>query len=142
MAKQNKAKPDLGELIRRSDAARASLSHTGANLKEKLNFAGKAKDALRKEPAKAIGGSLVAGYVLKKILFRKKKPSPKALKESGKISFLKKDRGFLISILALLGTAAKPAIKMYATKLLKDYLKRRLSSGSESRPRATPLRHY
>lgn len=142
MAKQNKAKNDLGELIRRSDAARASLTQTGANLKEKLNFAGKAKDAVRKKPAQAIGGSLVAGYILKKILFRKKKSSPKKLIGSGKLSHFKKDRSFLLTLLLFLGKAAKPAAKIYATKLLKDYLKGRLLVGSESRPRATPLRHY
>lgn len=142
MAKQNKAKPDLGELIRRSDAARISLSHTRAHLKEKLNFTEKAKDAFKKQPAKAVGGSLIAGYLLKKIVFRKRKISPKKLKKSGKISLLKKDRSFLLSILALVGTAAKPAAKIYLTKLFKDYLKTRLLVGSESRPRAAPLRHY
>ncbi|MGJ8643111.1 MAG: hypothetical protein ACSHX9_06865 [Luteolibacter sp.] len=142
MAKQNTATPDLEELIRRSDAARASLSQTRADLKEKLNFAGKAKDAFKKQPAKAIGGSLVAGFVLKKILFRKKKVSPKKLKQSDTFSLINKERSFLLSILLLLGKAAKPAVKIYATKLFKDYLKRRLLVGSEGRPRAAPLRHY
>ncbi|MDP4625389.1 MAG: hypothetical protein NWT08_09660 [Akkermansiaceae bacterium] len=142
MAKQNKENPDLGELIRRSDAARASLSQSGTALKQKLNFAGRAKDAVIKEPAKAIGGSLVAGFILKKLLFRKKKTSSKAFEQVAKISHLKKERGLLLGLLALLGTLAKPAVKMYATKLLKDYLKRRFLVGADSRPRAAPLRHY
>lgn len=140
MAKQNKAKSDLGELIRRSDNARASLSHAGAGLKEKLNFTGKAKSTLKEQPAKAIGGSLVAGFILKKILFRKKKPSTKS--KSGKVSQLKKERGILITLLALLGAAAKPAVKMYATKLFKDYLKRRFMAGSQGRSHAATSRQY
>ncbi|MEP2775728.1 MAG: hypothetical protein ABJQ29_04620 [Luteolibacter sp.] len=142
MAKQIQAKPDLGELIRRSEAARASLSQSGAELKQKFNLAGRAKDAVKKDPAKAIGGSLVAGFVLKKLLFRKKKPSLRKAHQAEKITHLKKERGFLLGLLALLATLAKPAVKMYATKLLKDYLQRRFLVGSQGRPRAAPFRHY
>lgn len=142
MAKQNQGKSDLGELIQRSDAARASLSQSGTKLKQKLNLASRAKDSIKKEPAKAIGGSLLAGLLLKKILFRKKKTPLKQFKQKQQVAQLKKNRGMLLGILTLLGTAAKPAVKMYATKLLKDYLKRRFKLGSEGRANAAALRHY
>ena len=141
MAKKSE-KPELAELIRRSEAARLSLSRSGARFKHKLSFAGRATDVVKSDPTKAIGGSIVAGFLLKKLLTRKKKSSPKASKLETKVLHLKKERGLLLSLLALIGMAARPAAKMYATKLIKDYLQRRLHSGLAARRRATPLRQY
>ena len=141
MAKKSE-KPELAELIRRSEAARESLSRSGARFKHKLSFAGKATSAVTSEPTKAIGGSILAGIILKMLLFRKKKSSPKKSGLENKVSHLKKERGLLLSLIALIGMAAKPAAKMYATKLIRDYLRNRFSSGYAARRNVTPLRHY
>lgn len=142
MAKQNTAKPDIAELIRRSDEARTALSQTGAALKQQLNLTSRAKEVVKKEPAKAIGGTLVAGFLLKKLLFRKKKPKAKNSSRTGPITLRKKPRSLPLSALALLGTVAKPAVKIYATKLLKDYLKGRLTPRASDRSRTAPWRDY
>lgn len=130
MDQQRKKHTDFAALIDRSERARATLAEARLEIKNKFDIAGRVRDTVTSEPAKIVVGSLAAFVVLKKLLFRKKPPAPR----SREISHLKTERGLLLGLLALLGALAKPAAKMYATKLLKDYLKYRFQPVAASRP--------
>ena len=132
MARIRKTGVDIQKLIERSEAARGTLAQARVELRHRFDFASRMKETLTSAPAKLIGGTVVAGYLLKKILYKKTRRS-----DSGKalrISHLKKERGVLLGVLAALTALAKPAAKMYATKLLKDYFKKRFESGSGRHP--------
>lgn len=132
MAIVRKTQIDFQKLIERSDSARETLAEARVELKNKFNVAAQVKEAVTSDPAKIAGGSLIAGYVLKKLLFRKPKRSDPPREH--RISHLKKERGLLLGLLALITALAKPAAKMYAAKLVKQYLRNRFVSGSLSRP--------
>lgn len=133
MAILRKKQIDIGKLIERSEAARETLAEARIELKHKFAVAARMKEAITSDPAKIVGGSVVGGYILKKIFFRKSKRPERGRQE--RISHLKKERGFLLGLFALIAALAKPAAKMYAGKLLKDYLGRRFQTGSSGTPR-------
>ena len=86
------------------------------------------KASMSGSPAKWLGGSLAAGLAAS-LLFR-----PAKRKVTFRPAALKKERGFLPGLLALGYSLFKPAVKIYATKLLKDYLSHRLAVGARGRP--------
>jgi len=59
---------------------------------------------------------------------KKRKKKPRRSEQPGKRS-----RGFLMGSLALSITVLKPFAKMYATKLIRDYLRNQLSKGAAGR---------
>ncbi len=140
MAIVRKTGVDLQKLIARSESARATLAEARVELKNKLNVGSRIKDAVTSEPAKLIGGSLLAGYLIKKILFKK----PKRTDPRGdiRISHLKTERGLLLGVLALITALAKPVAKMYATNVLKGYLERRFLAGPARPPRSGDIPRY
>lgn len=127
MAKSTQQKAEIAELIRRSEASRLRLSDAHCALKDRLNVPARLVGSLKAEPKKWIGGSVVAGLVASRFFRSKKKASKKYQKE-------KKSRGLVLGTFALAATMVKPAAKIYATKLLKDYFRNQLESGSAQRP--------
>lgn len=116
----------LEELVHRSEAARLRLTESHANLKHKLDLPSRARESVMEQPAKWLGGSLAAGF-MGSFLFRKRKPAPARVKE------LKRQRGFLLGLLSLALAMGKPLAKVYATKLVKDYLTGRIAAGARAR---------
>ncbi|MFD2255750.1 hypothetical protein ACFSSA_03595 [Luteolibacter algae] len=123
------------ELIRLSEISRAQLGQAHAHFKHKLDVPSRMKDSLKAEPVKWVGGSLAAGF-LGSFLFKGKNKQ----KTPERVKTVKKERNFLISLLLLGLTMAKPAAKIYATKLLKDYFRTQLANGTllKKRDRSIP----
>jgi hypothetical protein len=136
MAQQSEKQVNLAELVLRSEAARLRLGEAHAALRHKLDVPARLKDSLKAAPTKWIGGSVVAG-IAASLLLRPKKKKPAQLKKAGK------PRGFLFGLVVLAFTMVKPVAKIYATKLVKDYLKSQLRSGYDRRQLgARNLREY
>jgi hypothetical protein len=113
--------------VRQAEASRLRLSETHARLKRALDVPSRIKASVTDGPAKWLGGSLVAG-IATSFLFRSRKK-----KVSARARAVKKERSFLFGLLTLLFTLSKPVVKMYASKLLKDYLTRRFVGGAYGR---------
>jgi len=115
----------LEELVRSSQAARLRLTESHEHLRHRLDFPARAKESLLKNPGKWLGGILVAGFI-GSYLF-KSKNTPVKVRE------LKRQRGFLLGLLSLALAMGRPLAKVYATKLLRNYLATRFASGSRAR---------
>jgi len=136
MAHSTEKSKRLAELVKQGETSRLALSGAHARLRQTLDMPSRIKSSITSAPAKWLGGSLVAGFATS-LLFRSgKKQAP------AQIVSAKKERGFVPGLLALLFTLSKPAVKIYATKLLKDYLSRRLIEGSHGRPAAMRMPPY
>ena len=93
-----------------------------------LDLPSRLKASMSGSPAKWLGGSLAAGLVASLLFRSRRKNAPSRLAAT-----VKKERG---SLLSLAFSLSKPVLKIYATKLLKDYLARRLMAGEQGRPSA------
>jgi hypothetical protein len=93
-----------------------------------IDLPSRIKASMSGSPAKWLGGSLAAGLAAS-LLFR-----PGQKKSPARPVAAKKERGFVPGLLALALSLSKPALKIYATKLLKDYLAHRLTVGSRGKP--------
>ena len=129
MAHPTEKSKQLAELVRRGAESRLMLTGAHTRLRHSLDLPSRIKAAITGAPAKWLGGALIAGFGAS-FLFR-----PDKKKLAAKAAAAKKERGFLLGMLALVFTLAKPAVKIYATKLLKDYLSRRLTTGAQGSPR-------
>ena len=127
MADPTEKSKRLAELVKRSEASRLALSDAHAGLMHALDLPSRLKASMSGSPAKWLGGSLAAGLVAS-LLFRSRKKNPPS-----RLATVKKERG---SLLSLAFSLSKPVLKIYATKLLKDYLARRLMAGEQGRPSA------
>lgn len=105
------------------------LASAHTRLRHTLDFPSRIKATITGAPGKWLGGAVIAGFGAS-LLFRPEKKKP-----SAKVAAVKKERGFVVGMLALAFTLAKPAVKIYATKLLKDYLSSRLMTGAGGSPR-------
>lgn len=119
MAKPTQKSLELEELIRRSEAARIQIGHAHLQLKKKLDIPLRIRDSLKSSPMKWLAGSLGVGF-LGSFLFRSKRAEIKVEPE-------KKHHGWFIGLLLMLFALAKPTIKIYATKMIGDYLQNQLS---------------
>lgn len=128
MAHPTKKPKQLAELIRQAEASRLALTETHARFRRRLDVPARIKASITGAPSKWLGGALVAGLATS-FLFRpgKRKAAERAKKA-------KRQRGFFFGTLALLFTLSKPAMKIYATKLLRDYLSQRFTTGAQGRP--------
>jgi hypothetical protein len=128
MAYQSEKSKKLAELVKQGEASRLILTGAHARLRHTLETPSRIKSSITGAPAKWLGGSLVVGFATS-LLFRSgKKKAP------AQVIRVKKERGFVLGLLTLAFTLVKPAAKIYATKLLKDYLSRRFNDGSATRP--------
>jgi hypothetical protein len=128
MAYQSEKSKQLAELVKQGEASRLILTGAHARLRHTLETPSRIKSSITGAPAKWLGGSLVVGFATS-LLFRSgKKKAP------AQVIRVKKERGFVLGLLTLAFTLVKPAAKIYATKLLKDYLSRRFNDGSATRP--------
>jgi hypothetical protein len=121
MAKTTQKSLELAELIRCSDVARFQISQAHLQLKQKLDIPLRIRNSLKASPLKWLGGSVAAGFV-GSLLFRSKRKQPKL--ESGSE---KKSRGWFFALLMMLFTLVKPTLKIFASKILKDYLQNQMS---------------
>jgi hypothetical protein len=119
MAKPTQKSLELAELVRRSDAARIQIGQAHLELRRKLDLPLRIRDSLKASPLKWIGGSLGVGFV-SSLLFRSGRSESKHAPE-------KKHRGWFVGALMMIFTLVKPSLKVYATKLLTDYLQNQLS---------------
>jgi hypothetical protein len=124
MAKSTQKSLELAELIRCSDAARFQIGQAHAQLRRKLDVPLRMRDSLRASPLKWLGGSLGVGFVAS-LLF-------KSRGRESKHEPVKRHRGWFVGLLLMLFSLAKPALKVYATKLLKDYLQNQLRGRSSN----------
>lgn len=131
MAKTTKTTVKISELIAQSEAARLQLGKSHAEFKCKLDLPTRLRESVKAEPTKWIGGSAAVGLVGSFLLRRKKKPKQLARRAKK----VKKQKSLPLAALGMVFTAMKPAAKIYATKLLKDYFKNQISSGTALRPR-------
>jgi hypothetical protein len=120
MAKPTQKSLELAELIRRSEIARIQIGQAHFELRRKLEVPLRIRDSLKSSPLKWIGGSLGVGF-LSSFLFRSGRSEVKHTPE-------KKHRGWFVGLLMMIFTLVKPSLKVYATKLLTDYLQNQLSS--------------
>lgn len=134
MAQPTEKSQRLAELVRRSEASRAKLSEAHGRMKRALDLPSRIRASVKEAPAKWLGGSVVAGLATS-FLFRmggRKTSSPKKA--------IKKERSFLFGLLALAFAASKPFAKIYASKLLKDYLMQRFAGAAYVQDRPARLR--
>lgn len=123
MAAKIKKLREIERLKEEAKAARVGITASKDRLTNQFAVVERMKDALTSKPAIVVAGSLVGGFLLKRILpsgarrVRKKSSAQKV----DRIQSLKKERGFLVGLIGLLIALAKPAAKLYATKLVKDY---------------------
>jgi hypothetical protein len=136
MAHPTQKSKQLAGLILKAEASRLALTETHAHFKRKLDLPSRIKSSITGAPSKWLGGALVAGLT-SSFLFR-----PGKRKETEREKQVKKQRGFLFGLLALIFTLSKPAAKIYATRLLKDYLARRFNTGAQGRPRVMRTSSY
>ena len=115
----------LAELIRVGDVSRQRLAESHAHMQGFLDIPARIKSSFTEMPGRWLGGSLVAGLAAS-LLFRKGKAPEK-------VKTLKRQKGLLLGILSLAFTIGKPLAKVYATKILKEYLTSRFSSGYDPR---------
>ena len=133
MADPTEKSKRLAELVKRSEASRLTLSDAHAGLMHALDLPSRLKASMSGSPAKWLGGSLAVGLVASLLFRSRKKNLP------SRLATVKKERG---SLLSLAFSLSKPVLKIYATKLLKDYLARRLMAGEQGRPSATRTPPY
>jgi hypothetical protein len=119
MAKPTQKSQELAELIRRSEIARVQIGQAHLELKRKLEVPLRIRDSLKSSPLKWLGGSLGLGFV-GSFLFKSRRKESIPMPEI-------KPRGFISGLLMMIFTLVKPSIKVYATKLLTDYLQSQLS---------------
>ncbi len=123
MAKPTQKSSEIAELIRCGDVARFQIGQAHQRIREKLDVPLRIRDSLKASPLKWLGGSLATGF-LGSLLFR----APKSKKEDSK-----KHRGWLVSGAMMAFGLAKPALKIYGTKLLQDYLQQQLQRRADAR---------
>jgi hypothetical protein len=128
MAYQSEKSKKLAELVKQGEASRLILTGAHARLRHTLETPSRIKSSIKGAPAKWLGGSLVVGFATSLLFRSRKKKAP------AQVIRVKKERGFVLGLLTLAFTLVKPAAKIYATKLLKDYLSRRFNDGSATRP--------
>ncbi|MGJ8633556.1 MAG: hypothetical protein ACSHX7_06525 [Luteolibacter sp.] len=133
MAKSTKEKQELKQLVEQAEQARAKISATSTKVSKKLNFVGQAKGSVKKDPMKWVGGSAALGLVASFLLRPKKKKV--VVKASRLAAVPRSPGGFVWKLLVLIVKFVKPAAKIYATKLVKDYLQGQIQSGASARPR-------
>ena len=124
MAKSTQKSLELAELILRSDVARFQIGQAHHKLKQKLDIPLRIRDSLKSSPLKWLGGSLGVGF-MGSFLFKSKRRQPK-------YSIEKKHGGWFTRLLLISFSLAKPALEIYATKFLKDYLQNQLKGRSSS----------
>ncbi len=128
MAQPTEKSKQLAALILQAEASRTKLTETHARFRRKLDLPARIKSSVTGAPAKWLGGSLAAGLAASLFFRPKKKRFP------AKAVIVNKQRGLVFGLLTLLFTLSKPALKIYATNLLRDYLARRLTGAARRTP--------
>lgn len=124
MARSTQETIELGRLIRRSEAARLQIGLARTKLKRKLDLPSRIGHSVKSEPMKWLGGSATVGFLGSFFLGSRRKRADRKLERRAR-------KGpFPIRLLQMLVRLGKPAAKIYATKVIKDYLEARLKTGA------------
>ncbi|MBC7980200.1 MAG: hypothetical protein H7Y36_06530 [Armatimonadetes bacterium] len=135
MAQSTQATTEIRELIQRSEQARLELSQAHARFRHHFDLPGRVLDSIKAEPTKWAGGSVLVGLLTSRFFKPKKKPPEQ-------VQTVKKERNLLLGALTLIIALAKPAAKIYATKLFNDYYVNRRGKSSLRRNRSGNSRPY
>lgn len=127
MAQQTDKQKQLAGLILQAEASRLALTEAQARLRHRLDLPARIKSTVASSPSKWLGGALFAGLATS-FLFRSRKRKEVDIEKKAK-----RPQGFVFGLLSFLFNLAKPSLKIYATKLLKDYLAGRFMTDSQSR---------
>jgi hypothetical protein len=128
MAQTTQKTKQLAELIRQAEASRLSLTESHARIRRSLDVPTRLRASVAGAPSKWLGSSLVAGLATS-FLFR---PGRRKAAERAKKAV--KRRGLAFGLLTMLFTLSKPALKIYAMNLLREYVARRLTGATPHRP--------
>ena len=112
-------KPEITALIRRAEIARSKLGRDVTSLRDKLDAPARVCKSFRHHPFAWLTGTAASGLLLTRLVFRRR---PK------KISRFLPLPGLTGRALALLISAATPALKIWLIATLKQYLSRRANS--------------
>jgi hypothetical protein len=134
MAKGTEERAKLAELVRRSAVARERIGQAHSGFKRRFDVQERLKTSIKTQPMKWLGGSLLAGMAGSFLLGGRRKREASVFR--GGISGMAR-RG----ILGLAMKVAKPALQVYATKLLKEYVEARLVGGRRREKEASSARH-
>lgn len=121
MAKPTEKSKQIAEFIKQGENSRLLLSDANSRLIKVLDVPSRIRSSLTGAPSKWLGRSLIAGIAASLLFRQRKKTAPE------RIFTTTKEHGLFHGILALVFTLSKPAIKIYATKFLEEYLSRRMS---------------
>lgn len=115
---------DRAEIVARLAAARRDLSQDLGQLSERLNVSRRIQTSFQRHPAWWIGGGLLAGWVVSKILSRPARPGAVVKNSLGKTV-----------VLGLMGTVAKEIMLQFAPALQELAMKQwRAWSGQGTHP--------
>ncbi len=144
MATSTKTTAEIRKLVLLSETSRIELGRSHARLRDRLDFSGRVKDHIGSEPTKWIGASAVLGFLLSALFKSKKKPAPAPSPSPtrARVETVKKERNALVGVVAILLAVAKPVARIYATKFLKNYLKKHVRTKYLSGSRGTGVRPY
>ncbi len=107
--------PEIRELINSSAAARSSLEYEVATLRRRLDVPARVRESLKNQPLGWLLGSLASGLAVSFLIRRKPATA-------------RKPSGFLSRLLGLVLTSARPLVKIWLTRQLKQWVTGTLSA--------------
>ncbi len=134
MAKGTEERAKLAELVRRSAVARERIGQAHSGFKRRFDVPERLKTSIKTQPMKWLGGSLLAGMAGSFLVGGRRKREASVFR--GGITGMA-TRG----IFSLAMKMAKPALQVYATKLLKEYVEARLVGGRRKDEDMSGTRH-
>jgi hypothetical protein len=120
------------ELTAELDRARSRLSANLGALRHELDFPGRVKGAVMKNPAVWVGGAALFGALLAKLPARRKKVLVTADGKTAKLGVAGKT-GLLLGALKIAFDLARPSLAKWAGQRVADYM-------DSARPGARPPR--
>ena len=116
--------PEIARLLERSAASRTRLGKELTVLRQRLDAPTKALRSVRAHPFRWVGGAMATGLAAV-LLFRRRPDPVRQAKRSG---------GLLYTLVL---AAARPAVKVWLTRQLKQFIASQLARLSQPNP--TPL---
>lgn len=107
--------PEIRELILSSAAARSCLECEAAALRRRLDVPARVRESLKNQPLGWLLGSMAAGLAASFLIRRKPATA-------------RKTRGLKSRLLGLVLTTARPLVKIWLTRLLKQWVAGTLSA--------------
>ena len=125
MARSTKSRLEVEKLVEQSASARLQLGRAHSELKQKLDVVSQVKKSVKTQPTKWLFGGLATGLV-GSFLFKKKRKASPVMIEAQKV--VGKHGSFWMKILKLVFKMSQPLLKVYATKLLRELVTRKIQA--------------